>query len=78
MEITIDKADIQVMLGCERDVFEKNAKSNLTVYITSNTNIDIEKLSKFARACHSKKQKCKLILKRGEESDRLYVSEKIY
>lgn len=78
MEITIDNANILVMLGCERDVFEEKAKGNITVYVTSNTNIDTEKLSKFAKACHGKKQGCKLILKRGEESDRLYVSEKVY
>lgn len=78
MEVTIDNADIQIMLGCERDVFEEKAKGNITVYITSNTNIDTERFSKFAKSCHSKKQGCKLILKRGEESDRLYASEKVY
>ena len=77
MEITLENTNILVMLGCERDIFAEKAKGNITIYITSNTNIDEGRLEKFAKLCHNKKQGCKIILKR-EESKSLYSSEKLW
>lgn len=78
MEITIDNANITMMLGCERNAFDEKAKGNITVFITSSTDIDIEKFEKFAGSCNGKKQRCKLVLKKERGSDRLYSSEKVY
>ena len=77
MEITLENANILVMLGCERDIFAEKAKGNITIYIMSNTNIEEGQFEKFAKLCHGKKQECKIILKR-EENKSLYSSEKLW
>lgn len=78
MEVTIENANIIVMLGCERDIFDEKAKGNIIVYITSSASINGEIFEKFARSCNGKKQGCKITLKKERGSDRLYSSEKVY
>ncbi len=64
--VTIEKAQILIMIGCERNAMEEQAKNNITVNLTSNTNIFPDSLQEFIRLCHSGKRTIKLTITEGE------------